>query len=47
MIFTIRNGKHLFTVCGLSKAFDSFSKGLEWAFVTKQAMKVAMEMESA
>ncbi|WP_265578415.1 hypothetical protein [Rouxiella badensis] len=44
MRFTFSNGKHLFTINGNTRAFDSFSSGVEWAFTTKTAMRVASEL---
>lgn len=43
MRFTKLNGKHLFTINGKTRAFDSFRSGVEWAFITKEAMRIAKE----
>ncbi len=44
MRFTIQNGKHVFTINGHTRAFDSFRSGVEWAYITKTAMKIASEI---
>jgi len=43
MRFTIRNGKHVFTINGLTREFAVFRSGVEWAYTTKTAMKVASD----
>ncbi|MFU2316791.1 hypothetical protein [Rahnella sp. PCH160] len=44
MRFTIQNGKHLFTINGQTRAFESFRSSVEWAYITKTAMKIASEI---
>ncbi len=43
MRFTIQNGKHVFTINGQTRAFENFRSGVEWAYTTKTAMKVASD----
>lgn len=44
MRFTIQNGKHIFTINGQTRSFESFRSGVQWAYITKTAMKIASEI---